>query len=140
LLFSRDRAQRSWEISFTNEFLTQMERFKGILICTTNRLRDLDQASIRRFNLKMGFDYLKPDGNVIFYQNFLSPLTNTRLDEITKGLLRKMTNLAPGDFKVVRDKNSFHRPEDLDHQVLVQALREEARIKKLHGGKKNIGF
>ncbi len=140
LLFSRDRAHRSWEISHTNEFLTQMERFKGILICTTNRLRDLDQASIRRFNLKMGFDYLKPDGNVIFYQKFLSPLTNTRLDEITKGLLRKMTNLAPGDFKVVRDKNSFHRPEDLDHQVLVQALREEARIKKLHGGKKNIGF
>ena len=35
-LFSRDRAVRSWEISFTNEFLTQMERYRGILICTTN--------------------------------------------------------------------------------------------------------
>ncbi|MEA3280412.1 MAG: AAA family ATPase, partial [Thermodesulfobacteriota bacterium] len=52
LLFSRDQAQRSWEISFTNEFLTQMERYRGILICTTNRLKGLDNASIRRFNYK----------------------------------------------------------------------------------------
>jgi transitional endoplasmic reticulum ATPase len=39
-----------------------MERFRGILICTTNRLMDLDQASIRRFNFKIGFSYLKPEG------------------------------------------------------------------------------
>ena len=64
LLFSRDRAIRSFEISFTNEFLTQMERYKGILICTTNRLKDLDHASIRRFNHKVEFDYLKAKGNV----------------------------------------------------------------------------
>jgi transitional endoplasmic reticulum ATPase len=60
-LFSRDRAVRSWEISFTNEFLTQMERYRGILICTTNRMTDLDQASIRRFNHKIRFDYLTPE-------------------------------------------------------------------------------
>ena len=29
MLFSRGRAQRSWEISHTNEFLTQMERYRG---------------------------------------------------------------------------------------------------------------
>ena len=81
LLFSRERAQQSWEISFTNEFLTQMERFKGILICTTNRLKDIDHASIRRFNYKIGFNYLKPDGNITFYQKLLAPLTNTPLDE-----------------------------------------------------------
>ena len=69
-LFSRDRAVRSWEISFTNEFLTQMERYRGILICTTNRMTDLDQASIRRFNHKIRFDYLTPEGNRIFISDF----------------------------------------------------------------------
>ncbi|MDL1973339.1 MAG: ATP-binding protein [Deltaproteobacteria bacterium] len=29
MLSSRDRAHRSWESSFTNEFLAQMERIKG---------------------------------------------------------------------------------------------------------------
>ncbi|MCG6916974.1 MAG: ATP-binding protein, partial [Deltaproteobacteria bacterium] len=68
LLFSRDRAVRSWEVSFTNEFLSQMERFRGILICTTNRLLDLDSASIRRFNHKIKLQYLTPEGNVAFYK------------------------------------------------------------------------
>ncbi|MBF0241963.1 MAG: AAA family ATPase [Desulfamplus sp.] len=36
MLFNREKAQRSWEMSFSNEFLNQMERFRGILICTTN--------------------------------------------------------------------------------------------------------
>jgi SpoVK/Ycf46/Vps4 family AAA+-type ATPase len=40
ILFSRERAERSWEISHTNEFLTCMERFRGILICTSNRLKE----------------------------------------------------------------------------------------------------
>jgi AAA+ superfamily predicted ATPase len=39
-----------------------MERFQGILICTTNRFEDLDQASLRRFNYKIGFRFLKPEG------------------------------------------------------------------------------
>jgi SpoVK/Ycf46/Vps4 family AAA+-type ATPase len=37
LLFNRDRGQRSWELSLTNEFLTSMERYSGIPICTTTQ-------------------------------------------------------------------------------------------------------
>jgi SpoVK/Ycf46/Vps4 family AAA+-type ATPase len=72
-LFNRERAVRSWEISHTNEFLTQMERFRGILICTTNRFSDLDAESVRRFNHKIGFHCLKPDGNIIFMLIKLAP-------------------------------------------------------------------
>ena len=140
LLFSRDQAERSWEISFTNEFLTQMERYRGILICTTNRLKGIDKASIRRFNYKIGFNYLKPDGNVIFYQKLLEPLTATLLDKATEEALKRISDLAPGDFKVVRDKNFFHRPEDLSPQSLVQALQEEAEVKNFHKGRKHVGF
>jgi len=91
LLFSRDRAVRSWEISFTNEFLTQMERYRGILICTTNRLKDLDEASIRRFNLKVGFYYLKPDGNVTFYNKLLADLINAPINDKILNQLRKFS-------------------------------------------------
>jgi AAA+ superfamily predicted ATPase len=53
LLFSRDQAERSWEISFTNEFLTQMERYRGILIPQTGRqcyiLPKVSGASDRHF-------------------------------------------------------------------------------------------
>jgi transitional endoplasmic reticulum ATPase len=79
MLFGRDRAERSYEITFTNEFLTQMEIFKGILICTTNRLNDLDSAAIRRFTYKIGFDYLTPEGNLTFYQKMMVPMLGTKL-------------------------------------------------------------
>ena len=140
MLYSRDSARRSWEISFTNEFLTQMERFKGILICTTNRLKALDDASIRRFNHKTSFDYLEPDGNVIFYKKLLSPLTNTILDKANEVLLKSMTWLTPGDFKVIKDRFSFYPPEDVSPHNLVEALQEEERIKRNQSGDKPIGF
>lgn len=139
-LSSRDRSVRSWEISFTNEFLTQMERFRGILICTTNRFKDLDDASIRRFNHKTGFNYLKPDGNVAFYQKLLEPLTAASLDKATKEALERITDLTPGDFKVVRDKYFFYRPEEVSPKSLVQALQEESEVKKFQKGQKHIGF
>jgi transitional endoplasmic reticulum ATPase len=140
LLFSRDRAVRSWEISFTNEFLTQMERFRGVLVCTTNRLADLDPASLRRFNFKVGFDYLTPGGNVTFYDLFLRDLTDQPLNEAFNTKMKSIRNLAPGDFKVVRDRYLFHPKKEITHEMLLDALETEAKLKSSHGNKKPIGF
>jgi transitional endoplasmic reticulum ATPase len=140
LLFSRDRAHRSWEISFTNEFLTRMERFRGILICTTNRLKDLDEASIRRFSHKIGFGYLTHRGNVIFYERLLSPLIDEPIDKEDESALRGIADLSPGDFKTVRDRYSFHPKKQLSHQILVEALRREAEVKRHFNGDQPIGF
>jgi SpoVK/Ycf46/Vps4 family AAA+-type ATPase len=140
MLFSRENAVRSWEISFTNEFLTQMEQFRGILICTTNRMTKLDAASIRRFNRKIKFDYLTPVGNVAFYGKVLANLVGAPLDNKVKSKLQRISNLAPGDFKTVRDRFVFHSPGSLTHQILVYALLEESRIKDAHTQKRSIGF
>jgi len=140
LLFARDRAVRSWEISFTNEFLTQMEHFRGILVCTTNRMKDLDDASIRRFNHKMNFDYLLPEGNIVFYKKLLSGLMGNPLDQKSKAALKGIPNLTPGDFKTVRDRFSFYPGEELSHEMLLEALEDESHIKNEHGKVTKIGF
>jgi energy-coupling factor transporter ATP-binding protein EcfA2 len=140
ILASRDRAHHSWEVSFTNELLAQMERFRGILICTTNRLMDLDQASIRRFNFKIGFNHLTPEGNVLFYRKLLAPLANAPLEPSLVDELKMIPDLAPGDFRVVRDRFPLSSSHQATHGVMVDALREEARLKKTHIGEKEIGF
>ena len=140
LLFSRDRARHSWEISFTNEFLTQMERFRGILVCTTNRLDDLDSASLRRFNHKIGFDYLTAEGNLLFYDLFLKPLSPGKLDPVLRKELERTENLAPGDFKLVRDRYSFHPQSDINHAMLIDALKNETKLKTDLSQGKRIGF
>jgi transitional endoplasmic reticulum ATPase len=139
-LFNRSHAVRSWEISQTNEFLTQMERFQGILICTTNRFEDLDQASVRRFNFKIGFRCLKPEGNIIFYRKLLSPLTLAPLKKEWREMIENIGDLTPGDFRVVRDRFAIFPQKRVTHGMMVQALQEESRIKKLQEGKKPFGF
>ena len=84
LLGSRDRAVHSWEISQVNEFLTAMETFRGIQIYTTNRLTDLDPATLRRFDHKVEFGYLKPEGIVVFYKKILQPLVGSELKSNSK--------------------------------------------------------
>ena len=140
LLFTRDRAVRSWEISHTNEFLTWMEQFRGIQIYTTNRLADLDSASLRRFNNKLEFCYLTPEGNVTFYVRLLAPLVKTRINTHIVSYLKSISRLAPGDFNVVRTKFKFKDPNQVTHQTLVAALTQEARAKSVHAGQKAIGF
>ena len=44
----RSNAQRHWEITQANQFLTALEQFDGILLCTTNLLENLDPATMRR--------------------------------------------------------------------------------------------
>ncbi|MBF0413524.1 MAG: ATP-binding protein, partial [Desulfamplus sp.] len=140
MLFNREKAQRSWEISFTNEFLNQMERFRGILICTTNLLSEMDSASMRRFSHKIGLKYLNSDGNVIFYNRMIAPLIADKLDSKNESILKRQITLAAGDFKVVRNNFAFYSPEELTHNECVQALVNEASHKKRYVDGEKIGF
>jgi len=140
LIFNRDRADHSWELSFTNEFLTWMESFEGIQIFTTNRLKELDSASLRRFNHKLEFGYLKPDGNLIFYEKLIAPVIRRSLDTASAQSLKGLSGLTPGDFKAVRDRFAFKKKQDITHKAVISALADEARLKSFHAGLKNIGF
>jgi SpoVK/Ycf46/Vps4 family AAA+-type ATPase len=104
--FLRDRrdAVRGWEVTRVNEFLQQLESFRGIVACTTNLFRQLDAASLRRFTFKVPFDYLPPDKAArLFRQAFQSwlppdgPLDESELVRALRGL----ACLAPGDFAAV---------------------------------------
>ncbi len=140
MLFKRDRAQRSWEISQTNEFLTQMERFRGILICTTNRFEDLDAASVRRFNHKLEFRFLTSEGVLLFWERMLGHLSDKTLKEAERLEIMSLRDLCPGDFKMVRDRFIFRDPKETNPSILIEALRKEVNTKKIQSGEKRAGF
>lgn len=139
-LFARQHAVHSWEISFTNEFLAQMERFSGILICTSNRFADMDEASVRRFAAKLRFDFLRPEGSLHFYQRLLAPLTSETLDPALEQRIMAMQNLAPGDYKTVVSRFRFRPKGSLTHEALIEALEVESKVKRTQAGGKAIGF
>ena len=139
LIADRGNAQRSWEVTQVNELLSNMEEFKGILICATNFKKNLDAASIRRFNLKIEFDYLNAEGKQVFFKRVLGELNGTELDERETAALTKIDNLAPGDFKIVRQKYSFMPEAKVTNAAMISSLKMEAESK--NGIKINsIGF
>ena len=96
-LFSRDTARHSWEVSMTNEFMVRMERFSGVFLATTNRFDALDQAVMRRFDMKVGFGFLDTGqlksllSALVDDPDTLSvvpPSTFAELDSLTPGLVR----------------------------------------------------
>ena len=99
-LQDRKQANASWEISQVNELLVQMEQFNGVFIAATNLMDTLDAASLRRFDLKVYFDYLNADQAVELLSQMLS--VNSLSDRAgLRARFSGLENLALGDFAAV---------------------------------------
>ncbi|MBN2496203.1 MAG: ATP-binding protein [Deltaproteobacteria bacterium] len=59
MFYDRDMAGHSWEVRDVNVLLQELERFEGICILATNRMRSLDPALRRRIALEVEFE--RPD-------------------------------------------------------------------------------
>ncbi len=94
LLLDRAAAIRSWEISQVNEMLTWMESHALPFACTTNLAERLDRASLRRFLVKLRFDWLTVTQARIAFREFYALGAPAELDELR--------TLTPADFALVR--------------------------------------
>jgi len=127
-LQDRKKARQSWEITAVNEMLTQMESYQGLFIASTNLMQDLDEASIRRFDLKIHFDYLKPQQ---IRDLFTSHLKAMKLKDPAGSAVNQLLGegaLTPGDFALVARRARF-QPFATAQQMAV-ALIQEVRLKR----------
>ena len=128
LFKSRGSSEYSWMVSETNELLTQMERFKGVLICATNFVQNLDPAAMRRFHFKVEFKDLKAEKLSVVYQSFFGPLVSEELTDEQLISLQRIRGLNPGDFKAVY--NSVLFKNNLSHEELIERLKQEVSYKQ----------
>jgi transitional endoplasmic reticulum ATPase len=77
---------------------------------------------------------------VAFYKKLLVPLVGSKLTKEQENQLKTIGNLTPGDFRVVLNKYRFTNRGAASHKGLIEALRDEARVKQLHAGLKAVGF
>ena len=64
-------------------------------------------ASLRRFDLKAKFDFLKPEQAVELAGRVLAT-TNIALDDAARDRIGHMAQLTPGDFAAVMRQSRFH--------------------------------
>lgn len=136
LLANRNSAVRNWEVSQVNEMLTQLENFQGILIATTNRMKSLDEASRRRFDLTISLDYLSPLQIAQLFQETCRIL-KLSLAKLTAAA-RSIPNAAPGDFAALVRRHRFQPFPAADH--LAKALLSLCAEKQDRPTLKAIGF
>ena len=136
-LFSRDGAERSWERSQVNEMLTQIERFEGLMVVSTNLMNVLDPAALRRFDLKLKFDYLTPQQRLDFAKQQAEKLNLGAWADTHSKLLLELNLLTPGDFAAVARRHNFSPFENLEEWL--DALRGECLVKPEFSRKK-VGF
>ena len=143
--FLRDRrgAVRSWEVTQVNELLVQMEGFPGLFLCSTNLWGSLDEASLRRFDLKVKFEFLTYPQRVALFLRTVRVLPGhrpgERIGDEVGAALRRLDNLTPGDFATVR-RQSRVLGAAVDAAGLLKRLEHESRAKRDHGRDKPIGF
>jgi SpoVK/Ycf46/Vps4 family AAA+-type ATPase len=116
--------------------LTQMESFSGVFVASTNLMAGLDQAALRRFDLKVKFDFLKPDQSCELFSRqsgylAIDPPSRSHLSKVSR-----LKNLTPGDFAAVARQSRFRRIHSSDDLLI--ALEAECGIKE--GAKSGIGF
>lgn len=129
MIQERAGASRGWEVTQVNELLTQMENFKGLFIAATNFNDNLDQASRRRFAMKIKFEYLQPNGAEAMWRAFFPDI------ECPAGI-RDLKLLAPGDFNAVYGTLRFYDKSELTADKILAALKHEVACKDSREGRR----
>jgi len=136
-LSERSNAQRSWEVSQVNEMLVQMENFDGIFIATTNLMDNLDKASLRRFDMKLKFGFLKPRQAWEMFLVFHKELGLQKSIESLEMEVKRVHSLTPGDFAAIVRQSRFRSIKNSED--FLERLREEVAIKGVDEGN-SMGF
>lgn len=134
---ARAGAEHSWEVTQVNEFLTNLQNFQGICVCTTNFRNVLDIAAMRRFYLKVEFGYAKARQIGALYRKILAPLSLEEIDEAMLEELMRQKCLTPGDFLAVRGQFFLEDAKDVRQEDLFRALLREQKLKLERG---SLGF
>lgn len=117
---NRSSAVRSWEVTQVNEMLVGMEKHTLPFVCTTNLEGMIDPAAFRRFTFKIKYDYIDLQQREKLYEVYFKR-------SAPNGVLRRMNQLAPGDFANIYKKMEFLG--DISDDEIIKMLETEQEIK-----------
>lgn len=137
-LSDRRQAQHRWETSQVNEMLTQMEGFNGIFVASTNLMDGLDQAALRRFDIKLKFEYLRPEQAWELLRSQCATLGISAPTSMDKVRLNDLRMVTPGDFAVVARRHRLSKYKVAAE--VVDQLRLEVGLKEDSKAGRAIGF
>lgn len=117
--YNRKSSGKMWESRQVNEFLTQMEKFNGIVICTTNQRKEMDSAMQRRFDFMIEFKPVVERSIPVLLNNYFPELSFSE-DEIES--LMELNSITPGDFGLLQRRRRFMDEGEISSTYIVNEL------------------
>lgn len=117
--------------------LTQMESYRGLFIASTNLMDNLDEAALRRFDLKISFGYLTAEQITQLLSQHLRQMGLKKPDSLKLARLLRQSCLTPGDFALVARRARFNPFTDANQ--VIDALLAESSLKSA-SNMRAIGF
>jgi transitional endoplasmic reticulum ATPase len=127
-LADRRQAQRSWERTQVNELLQQMERFPGIFVAATNLMAGVDDAALRRFDVKLHFRALTGPQRIALFAREALGDEQAPVPPAYVRHLETLQGLTPGDFATVCRQQAL-LGETLTPEQFLKRLMAEWRLK-----------
>jgi SpoVK/Ycf46/Vps4 family AAA+-type ATPase len=127
-LTDRGQARHSWERTQVNELLQQMERYPGIFIAATNRMASLDQAALRRFEIKLQFRALNRSQRRALFAREVFGDAEAELPALIARHLDALESLTAGDVATVCRQRAL-LGENLSAEQFLRRLVVECRLK-----------
>ncbi len=127
LLANREHAVRNWEVTQVNELLEQLGEFQGVVVVATNRMDAIDPAALRRLDIKVHFDALKPIQVRAGFEQ-LSKALQMPCSEEDLQKVSILSGITPGDFACVARRLGF-APVPTTANSLIALLEEELALK-----------
>jgi transitional endoplasmic reticulum ATPase len=136
-LSKRTNAIQSWEVALVNQVLVELAEYTGVFIATTNlEACELDPAALRRFDLKVKFDYLCQEQSTLLLEKHCTKLGICNPTPRDYQALKNLLFITPGDFAVVANQSRFATIKTAE--AFIEALKVEHDVKGL--SKNSIGF
>jgi transitional endoplasmic reticulum ATPase len=111
LLRERQDMKQSWEVSLVNEMLAQMDGYSGVFIASTNLVDTLDEAALRRFDLTLKFDCLRPDQATDLFRQTCWTLLQQHPEDALLAECKPNDGWTAGDFEQVMRRARLQRVE-----------------------------
>ncbi len=103
-----------------------------------NHIPKLDNALLRRFSVKLNFDYLDTTAKLKLYQACLAPLCLLPFTDSDAARLAAIPKLAAGDFKAVL--TALLLEDQISHSQILDALARECAADRSRNSRPAIGF
>lgn len=120
---NRENADRQYERNQVNELLIQLSNFHGGTFIASTNFMSFDPAAMRRFQLKVKFDYLNEAGKRLLFHRFFPQFDFPEV-------LLQISSVTPGDFKNVAQRLSYE--DSYDVPAILREFREEVSYKSIN--------